>query len=382
MSKRHWKERYGNDGICDFKANYDYFFKWLMSKTCSCFYFENLPESMDEFYIKSSLLCDGNICITDFNSELYAVLGAPGGKPDEYYRPTVYTVANPILGSKVVNDNENGIIIYNTPTDAYVPGGIYGLIAQTATLLADNIVSINCCQINSRVSALITADSEAQAMAGENIMKNIYAGKPFKILRSDLIEKIGVNPIANSQAATILTELIELHNYIISNYFQSIGIRANNIRKKAHMLQDEIDVQNEFLQISIYEILTSWQAGFDRVNKMYGTDIKVHINPALLPEVLPAEYEPTGSESAESESAEAEPAGSESAESESAEAEPAGSESAESESAEAEPTGSEPDESDPAEIIKEQEETITEIVDIINDESAEVVEDAENSEGD
>ena len=282
MARLHWKERFGKDGICDFKANYDFYFKWLLSKTCSCFYIKNLPETMDEFYIISNLLTDGDICITEFSGKLYACIGAPGGQPDEYYRPSVYTIANPVLGSKIVENNKTGVIIYNTPLDAYISGGLYGLISQTATLLADNIVSINCCQINSRVTAMVTAESEGQAAGAELILKSMYAGHPFKVMRSDLIDKIGINPIATANVSQNLTELVELHNYIVANYFQSIGIKSNDIRKKAHVLQDEIDSQNDYLQISILELLTSWQKGFDKVNELYGTDIHVELNPVLL----------------------------------------------------------------------------------------------------
>lgn len=282
MSKQHWKERYGKDGICNFQANYDFYFKWLLSKTCSCLYIKGLPETLDEFYIKSTLLTDGAICITDFDNLLYAILGAPGGAPDAYYKPTIYTAANPVLGTKVVEDGVDGVIVYNTPLDAYVPGGLYGLISQTATLLADNIISINCCQINSRVTALVTGASKSQAIEAEATMKSIYAGHPYKVIPDDLVEKINVNPIASTGCGSMLTQLMELHNYITANYFQSIGIKANSIRKNAHVLQDEIDVQNDYLQISILEIMTSWQEGFDKVNEMYGTDIHVELNPALL----------------------------------------------------------------------------------------------------
>lgn len=286
LSKKLWKERFCDDGICDFRKNYDFYFKWLLSKTCSCFYFKNLPDTLDEFYIKSTLLCEGDICISEWNGGLYAVSGFAGGEPDEYYKPTIYTMAQPRLGSKSVKIGENGVVIYNAPVDAYISGGLYGLISQTATLLADNIVSINCCQINSRVAAIITVDGEGQAIEAEVTMKNIYAGKPYKVLRSDLVEKINVNPIATASTSNTISELVELHNYIIANYFQSIGIRANNMRKKAHLLQDEIDVQNEFLQVSIYEIMSSWQKGFDKVNEMYGTDIEVCLSPALVDELV------------------------------------------------------------------------------------------------
>ena len=290
MGKKHWKERFGSGGVCCFRDNYNFYFKWLLSKTVSCFYIDGLNDdktkTLDTYYTLSSLICDGDICITDFNEgKLYACIGSPGGKPDEYYKSTLYTIANPVLGSKTVEDGVNGVIIYNTPTDAYVTGGLYGLICQTATLLADNIVSINCCQINSRITALVTADSKPQAAEAESVMKSIYAGNPYKVIPSDMVDKVNINPIADTGHGQMLAELVELHTYIVSNYFQSIGIRSNNLRKKSHMLQDEIDVQNEFLKISIYELLTSWQKGFDKVNELYGTDIHVRVNPTLLDEL-------------------------------------------------------------------------------------------------
>ena len=284
--KMHWKERYSKGGVCDFRQNYDFYFKWLLNKTATCFYITGLPETINETYLKTNLLLDGNIAITKFNDKLYACNGSLGGPPNEYYVGTIYTIANPVLGSKMMKIGEDGIVIYNNKLDEFTGdcwvSGIYELINQTATLLADNIISISCNQINCRVQAMITADSEAQAVGGEIVLKKMYAGNPYQILRSDLIDKINVNPINNASNAQNISELLELHNYIISNYFQSIGIKANDIRKKSHVLQDEIDVQNDYLQVSILEILTSWQEGFDKVNELFGTNIRVELNPALI----------------------------------------------------------------------------------------------------
>ena len=171
MAKIHWKTRYGKGGICDFKQNYDFYFKWLLNKTASCFYITGLPDTIDETYLKTNLLLDGNICITDFADKLYACIGTQGGPPDEYYKGTIYTIANPVLGSKQVKIGDDGIVIYNTKLDKYTGdcwiSGLYELINQTATLLADNIISINCCQINTRVQAMAVAESEAQALGAE-----------------------------------------------------------------------------------------------------------------------------------------------------------------------------------------------------------------------
>ena len=295
-----WQERAGKGGVCDFKDNYEFFFKWLTNKVCSAFIIKDesedksFTENVNWDYFKTNLILDGDICLTDFNNKLYPCIGNPGGEPDEYYRPTIFTIANPILGSKQVKDGKNGVIVYNTAIDAFsytghslvLANGLYDLISQTATLLADNIISINCNQINSRVLAFITAESEAQAIAGECILKKMYAGKPYQILRSDLIDKINVNPLNTSSVGSNLTQLVELHNYIIANFFQSIGIKSNNVMKRERLINSEIDSQNDYLKISLLEILTSWQKGFDKVNKLYGTNIQVIINPALLDELI------------------------------------------------------------------------------------------------
>lgn len=294
MAKIHWKERFSKGGVCDFRENYDFFFKWLLNKVASCFVLENVPETINTTYLKTNLILEGNICITDFGDKLYACIGAVGSAPNEYYIPRKFIIANPVLGSKTVTflpedgNRANGVVITNTDIDSLFSFdvGLFELINQTATLLADNIISISCAQINSRITAIITAESGAQQTAAETTMKQMYAGRPYQVLQSDLVEKIMVNPINTAAVGNNLTELVELHNYIIGNFFQSIGIKSNNIRKKAHVLNEEIDSQNEFLKVSIMEMLTSWQKGFDKVNDLYGTDIKVTLNPALIDTVL------------------------------------------------------------------------------------------------
>ena len=292
-----WQERAGKGGVCDFKANYDFYFKWLTNKVMNCFIIKDRSngktETINWNYFKMNLILDGQICITDFNENLYACIGNRGGKPNESYIPTIFTIANPVLGSKQVDIDVNGVVFYNTDIDMFTytgngeifSGGLYDLISQTATLLADNIISINCNQINSRITAFFTAESEAQAIAGEVVLKKMYAGKPYQILRSDLIEKLVVNPI-NSSASGNITELVELHNYIIANFFQAIGVKSNNVMKRERLINSEIDSQNDYLKVSLLEILTSWQKGFDKLNEIYGTDISVNLNPALLDELL------------------------------------------------------------------------------------------------
>ena len=357
-----WRIRAGRGAVCDFKSNYDFYFKWLTDKVMSCFIIsdeepEDRTMSINWDYAKMNLILDGQICITDFNEKLYACIGNRGGAVDEYYLPTQFLIANPILGSKQVEIGRNGVVIYNTKVDKFVwtgsgaifSGGLYDLVAQTATLLADNIISINCVQVNARVSTFFTADSEAQAVAGEATLRKLYAGAPYLILRSDMIDKLNVNPVNAAAATQNITELIELHNYIISSFFQNIGIKSNNVMKRERLISDEIDTQMDYLQINILEILAAWQKGLDEVNEMYNTKFTVKLNPVLLPELL-QECAGTSSEPEPEPQPEPEPA---------AEPEP-----------EPEP--------DIKEEIEDREKQVEDIVNIINDSETKVEEGEDN----
>ena len=372
MLLKDWRERYadGKKGICDFGLNYDFYFKWLTNKIISCFCIRGAPDSINDVYVKTNLILDGKICITDFNDKIYGLIGSWGGKPDEYYIPVDFVVANPVLGSKVVHikndEGQNGVLITNTQIDSLgcgeglFGGGLYDLIHQTATLLADNIVSINCAQINSRVATFFTADSEAQAIAGENILKKMYAGSPYQVFRQDLVNKFNINPIASSSSSKNLTELVELHNYIIANFFQSIGIRANNVMKREKLIVAEIDTQDDFVQLSLTEILASWQKGFDEVNRLYGTDISVELNPVLL-DTMVQEVEGEGQTEETTEIPNEAPV---------EDTVPDTEETTEevNEDPEPVPEETEPEETekDPIEIIEEKNEVVEAIVDVIN----------------
>lgn len=373
-----WQIRAGRGGVCDFRKNFDFYFKWLTNKVMSCFIISDgsptdQTTSIDWDYAKMNLILDGQICITDFNEKLYACIGNRGGVPDEYYVPTQFLIANPVLGSKEVKIDVDGVVLYNTKIDKFMltgstaifATGLCDLIEQTATLLADNIISINCSQVNARVTTFFTADSEAQAAAGEITLKKMYAGKPYQVLKSDLLEKINVNPVNASASGQNITELVELHNYIIANFFQSIGIKSNNVMKRERLIRDEIESQDDFLQVSILEMLSSWQDGLDKVNAIYGTSFSVKLNPVLINELM-QQLSPAQGPEEDAAAAAAQP---EPNEEEAAAAEPEPNE----EEAAAEPEGAEQEQeatAEPEEVIdniEQQEEIVQEVVDVIND---------------
>lgn len=249
----------------------------------SVFVWENVPDSVNINFLNQTLFLDGIVCWFKENEELKAINCGFGGGLNEYYVPEEAIVANPRLGSYQLKNNEECVVMANSSTDWYCQQGLTPLLEQYATLLADNIVSINVAQINSRATTLFTADSVALKNSAEQTLRQIYAGKPYQVLEQNLIDSISINPISSNNIN--ISDLIELNNYILSNFYKAIGIMENDVRKKERLITDEINSQANVCEFNIFDMLEERVEGIKRINEMFGTDIKVYINPILREEL-------------------------------------------------------------------------------------------------
>ena len=297
MAKEHWLTPWTYNGVCDVQYNFRTYYNMLLNKVASLFVWKNLPECIDQRFLEFNLLLIGKVCWTEIDGKLYVLDGNIGGEPNVYYEPTYWIVANPVLGSKQVrirnrdgsNDIESldGILMANSDTDYESLGlctGVANLIYQTAGLLADNISSLNVAQINGRLSTLFTAESEALARTGEEILHDIYNGKPYKILTEDLVEKFGITPVASNGTNNTLMSLIEAHQYILAQFYQEIGIQANYNMKRERLNTAEVEMNNGALDVNIWNMLKNRQEAVALINQKYGTDISVDLNFAVFNE--------------------------------------------------------------------------------------------------
>lgn len=279
-------------GVCDVEDNFRFYFKQLTNIAASLFKWENLPSTVDERFLMENLILCGKVCWTQFNSNIYALNGNIGGEPNVYYEPQFFIIANPILGSKEVRirnrdgsdsiDGLEGILMGLTDVDHFTDigknGGLHGLIYQTAGLLADNTSSINCAQINGRATVAFTADSEALATTAEEVLKDIYAGKPYRVLSQDILEKIQVNPLVQSGTNQTITTLIEARRSIYQDFYNQLGIGYQGNSKRERVNTAEVGLMRGCLDISLSNMIKNLKADLEKVNELFGTDIRVEVN--------------------------------------------------------------------------------------------------------
>lgn len=278
-------------GITNVQHNYNIYFDLLTNKVCNLFVWEGLPETVDERALNLLLMLRGRVCFTKFNDKLYALDGNVGGEPNAYYLPQYFIIANPVLGSKQVKIRQEdgsdstegleGILMGNSDVDLMSnrpSGGLYGLIYQTAGLLADNISSLNVSQINGRVSQIWTADNDAMARTAEVVLNDIYAGKPYKVVSQDILDKVGVLPAGQTGQSNTLLNLIEAHQYILAQFYREIGIGDNFNMKRERINTAETELMTGSLDVNVWNMLKNRQAAVDKINELFGTNISVRFN--------------------------------------------------------------------------------------------------------
>lgn len=287
------------EGICDVEKIFQYYFKTLTNKVAELIRLKNLEERMDDEYIKENLILEGRVCFTRFeafDNALYALTGNYGGEPDCYKIPTEYIISNPILGSKTVRvrhldgrqtvEGLDGIVVGLTHLDTELHDssckGLYSLIYNYAGMLADNFVSLNCAQINSRVQVAYIADNQNMANTAEKVLKDLYSGKPFKVLQQDILNKLTVSPVVASGSNSIIINLIEAHATILSDFWSELGIAYNGNRKRQYINSAEAAMDTGALSLNIDSIINSIRAGLDRVNELFGTSIEVEVDENAL----------------------------------------------------------------------------------------------------
>ena len=344
----------------EFYKLYRYYFDYILRLLYKAIIINNVPETVSETFLKMILFTQGKICFLDgveigeTAAQLLALNCSRAAEPNVYYIPRQVLVTNPRLKkSYQLTPGENCEVVYLSETDKYnlseVNGGLFNLIERTATMLADNDISLNIAQKNTRLVNLIAADTQNTVDSITATIAKMYDGDPSIVVKSSLIDKLqGVPILQNSSSNSNLLELIEVNQYVLAHFLEQIGICVHDQMKRERVITGELNDNLTFAFLSVDDIIYSLNQGFEKVNARWGTELEAVLNPLILEQQEePAEEEPAQEEPAQEEPAQEEPAQEEPAEEEPAQEEPAEEEPAQEEPAEEEPAQEEPAQEEP-----------------------------------
>lgn len=251
-----------------------YWYYRLFDKVASSWKYEGLPETVDRDYMVTYLLTRGYIIFCkDKQNKIRALDGALVGF-DCYMYPTSYNIANPVLGDISGTFGTNGI---------WVKANIYArpineIIREYALNLAQLDVDFEVNLNNLKLTKVFHTTDEQEAKQFKELYKKVSSGEPA-VINSSASSLFSDNTldVFGADITYLGDKLLADRRTVINDFLTQIGINNTAMEKKERLITAEVDGNNQELKINKDFWLAPQQHCFDKVNKLFGTNIKVKL---------------------------------------------------------------------------------------------------------
>ena len=257
---------------CSDKAKvFENYCKYTFTRTQSMFVYEGLPDTIPVQWLESYLQRNGSCCIAEHEGKLYALLGNAGGELDEYYQPTIYTVANPALNiSKSFKIGEDCVYCKND----YDALGLTPLVSRYCGLMTENLLTVRISDINMRMMNLLSAPDDNTLQSTIQYLKDLEEGKLGVVGETPFFDglKLQSKGVGNGD---YMIQFIELQQYLKGSMYNELGINANFNMKREALSGQEVALNDDALMPLIDDMLKQRRAMCDELNAMFGLNVSV-----------------------------------------------------------------------------------------------------------
>lgn len=248
---------------------------YMLARTQQIFKYENLPETIPHLYLERYLQRNGHCCITKVNGELYTLVGGLGDKPNVYYFPTHYIVANPYLNySASLEIGKECVFIRN---DSEIQG-LMPLYSRYASLLVENDITMRMANINTRIPVIAAVHGDNEYEGLKKFYLRVEEGEQGIGVKDDFHGTLKTMPYASNSNGVDVTDLIEFHQYCKGAWYNEIGIKASFNMKREAISEAESAQNDDTLIPLIDNMIALRKEAMDEVNKLYGTKISVELD--------------------------------------------------------------------------------------------------------
>lgn len=254
-----------------FNSFYIYWRDALFERIMRLFVWENTNEVKPK-EIEQRLMLAGHCGITKINNEkeLTAMFGNFYGvgkyideKPNYMVRCPIYSGSRTI-GKDIVVINNNSL---RNPA--------FELVHHYAIMLAHAEVSTVSALVNVRDSGGVPIASTEKQKA--SILD--YEGKRFNGQYGVVTDlgNLGVQYAgADRKTSQDIMSIYEIRERLIKSFYSDIGVRSA-FEKRNNTVQAEVEADTSLLLLNLSDMIDAREKGAEEVNKMFGTNWKVHI---------------------------------------------------------------------------------------------------------
>lgn len=266
---------------------------YMLDRSNQMFEYEGLPDTIPAYMLELYLQIFGYAAFIkvdntnpiwypsqlDTPDGLYIFYGGIGGERDIYYRPRLFTAANPRLKNSI-----KATILYEQPMEVETPCvlmkndrnycGLVPLYNRYAAQLTENDISIRSAQINARAQIGISVNCDRDAETARKYLDGLEAGKLAVMGETSFLNGISVANVS-TQSSNHIIQLIELQQYLKASWYNELGLNVNFNMKREYMSEEEIAVNTDILLPLVDDMLKCREEACELINQVFGTNIKV-----------------------------------------------------------------------------------------------------------
>ena len=276
-----------NKYFCDMSFDYpikdkqrqlDSFIKQMFNRTQSMFRYDGLPETIPQIYLERYLQVYGQCIIAKANGGLYAFWGGFSGVPDVYYNPTQYVVSNVALNLYKTFDIDKDCVLCRNDSNIQ---GLSFIFKKYGCLLVENTLTIYSLLKTARASLLLSATDDKTKRECDIFIEKLESGDIYCIGENPFFEGVKAHSTMQGSAG-IISQFIELEQYVKASCLNEIGLNANYNMKRESLNSAESALNDDFLIPLIDNMLSCRKDFVNKVNAMFDTNITVDLNSAWL----------------------------------------------------------------------------------------------------
>lgn len=268
-------DRISNYNILDKMNGLRTHVEYALSKTMQIFAYKKLPPTMPKREIEKMVQLDGFTIVTEVNNNLYGFKAGLGGEPDVYDEPTVANIANPALNYSA--SLKIGIDCVLMRNDDYNMG-LLPILMKYGTLLVEGDITIRNMFILYRGLLNFVANDNNGYESARSYVKSLVDGDISVIHTSEW--EGDVKTQEGSHKSGLMTDVIEMYQYVKGLMYADLGININDNRKRAYVNEMELSGNQPEMLPFIENMLACRRKAVDEINAMYGTNIEVDLSSA------------------------------------------------------------------------------------------------------
>lgn len=270
--------------VADVKLGYNYWYFKLFNILLDLFEYDNIPSGLSQREIELNLLMTGHaVILPKKDGTLFTPLTSLYGY-DEYYQPTTAVFANPVIirahqynigtECEVIYNNKLKDSLYYIKADS----GLNTFVKRYARQLADIESTLNIYTVNARLTSYPVANDGNVMESLKLFFKKLALGKRAIISDNSIIEEFRNVDINRSNIGDGVNDWLIARDKVLEQFYRDLGVKMYN-PKKAQVTDDEVESNTQLLMISTDDMLKERIEGLERVNNMFGTNIRVRLNP-------------------------------------------------------------------------------------------------------